>query len=744
MEYIDVTIEGVVFRNDENGYTVFEIAVDNQLETAVGSMPPIGEGERLRLGGKWVTHNTYGRQFKVDTCEKLQPDSKDGILRYLASGIIKGVGPATAKKIVDAFGDNTLDIIRYNPEKLKKVEGIGKAKAEVIATALSEHIAMQDNMIFLQSLSVPLNLAAKICSTYGMNTKVIVETYPYKLASDIDGIGFLRADRIARQLNFDMSSVERLVAGIGFCLSETAKKDGNSCLPVDILRSKAMSLLECNSEKYDEAHQKAIINREMVIRYYDETEYAYLAYLDSAERHAADKITVLSQNQTFEHSIDFESAESIIKNIKGIVLSDEQLDAVKCALSSGVSVITGGPGTGKTTIVQSIIWALEQVGAKVILAAPTGRAAKRLSLATGHDASTIHRLLEYGYSEDETNLSFSKNEENQLECDVLIVDEMSMVDIVLMSHLLKAVSNACRLILVGDADQLPSVSAGNVLHDIIDSQMVTVKRLTQIYRQAQQSLIVMNAHKINKGEKIELYNRESDFFFVKQTMPESVISTIIAMATQRIPGYLQCDSLKDIQVLSPIKKSDLGVNNLNQVLQHVFNPPDEKRSEKKYGEIVFRCNDKVMQTKNNYNIEWKMKMPNGTYTSGKGVFNGDMGYITDINNLEQTLSVQFEDDKIVEYSFTELDELSLSYAVTIHKSQGSEYDVIIIPLLNSNPVLFTRNLLYTGVTRAKRLVVLIGDEKTIEKMIDNNLIYKRYSGLSQALKTQIRNETITI
>ena len=744
MEYIDATIEGIVFRNDENGYTVFEIEVENQLETAVGSMPPIGEGERLRLGGKWINHNVYGRQFKVDKCEKLSPDSKEGILRYLASGIIKGVGPATAKKIVDAFGDDTLDIIRYNPEKLKTVEGIGKSKAEVIAKALSEHIAMQDNMIFLQSLSVPLNLAAKICNEYGINTRTIVETYPYKLASDIDGIGFLRADRIARQLEFDMSSIERLVAGISFCLNESAKKDVNTCLPKDILKSKSLSLLNCPKKKYDEAYEKAIIRREIVVRNYDNTDYVYLAYLDSAERLVAGKITQLTLNESYEHNIDLKNTNNIIKSIKGITLSDEQLDAVKCALSSGVSVITGGPGTGKTTIVNSIIWALEQIGASVVLAAPTGRAAKRLSLATDHEASTIHRLLEYGYSEDDSNLAFNKNEYNQLECDVLIVDEMSMVDIVLMSHLMKSLPNNCRLILVGDSDQLPSVSAGNVLHDIINSKIVKVKRLTQIYRQAQKSLIVMNAHNINKGNKIELYNRKSDFFFVKQNSAEDVISTIVAMATKRIPSYIKCDPLRDIQVLSPVKKSELGVINLNKVLQDVFNPPQNNIEEKHYGEITYRCNDKVMQIKNNYNIDWRIEQPNGTYLKGKGIFNGDMGFITGIKKDEQTLIVEFEDGKIIDYSFTNLDELSLSYAITIHKSQGSEYDVIILPLLNSNPLLYTRNLLYTAVTRAKKMVMILGDEKTIDKMINNDLIYNRYSGLAPALGQQINNETITV
>lgn len=741
MEYIDATIEGIVFRNDENGYTVFEIDVENELETAVGSMPPFGEGERFRLGGKWVNHNTYGRQFKVEKCEKLAPDSKEGILRYLASGIIKGVGPATAKKIVDEFGDDTLDIIRYNPEKLKTVEGIGKSKAEVIAKALSEHIAMQDNMIFLQSLSVPLNLAAKICSAYGINTKAMVETYPYKLASDIDGIGFLRADRIARQLQFDMSSIERLVAGISFTLNESAKKDGNTCLPSDLLKTNAIEILNCSKDRYIEAFEKAIVKRDIVVREYDNSEYVYLPYLDSAERQVAGKIAQLTINQVHPHNIDFENAKRIIKSIKGIELSEEQLDAVKCALSSGVSVITGGPGTGKTTIVNSIMWALEQVGASVILAAPTGRAAKRLSLATGHEASTIHRLLEYGYSEDESNLSFNKDEHNQLECDVLIVDEMSMVDVVLMSHLLKALPSECRVILVGDSDQLPSVSAGNVLHDIINSGCVKVKRLTQIYRQAQQSLIVVNAHKINKGENIELYNRESDFFFVKQNIPESVISTLIAMATERIPSYISCNPLKDIQILSPIKKSDLGVFNLNKVLQNVFNPEKGNISEKKFGDTVFRNGDKVMQIKNNYNVDWKIQLPNGTYSKGKGVFNGDMGFITDVDNEEQFLTVKFEDDKIIEYPFSNLDELILSYAVTIHKSQGSEYDVIILPLLNSNPMLFTRNLLYTAVTRAKKLVVIIGDEKTIYRMISNDLIYNRYSGLAAALNVELSNGT---
>lgn len=740
MEYITATIESIVFRNDENGYTVFEVNADGSLETAVGTMPPIGEGERVKLGGKWINHATYGKQFKVEKWTKLPPDGKEGIIRYLSSGIIKGVGPATAKKIVDAFGENTIDIIRTTPNKLTSVEGIGKSKAPIIAKALSEHIAMQDNMIFLQSLSIPLNLGAKICNAYGIGTKAFVETYPYTLASAIDGIGFLRADRIARQLDFDMSSIERLVAGISYCLSESAKKDGNSCLPVDILKKQSIKLLNCSEENYDAAFTKTIVNRDLVLRKYCDEEYVYLAYLDSAERQVASKIAQLSLNKNTTVGIDIQQAHTMIKSIKGIDLSDEQLAAVKIALSAGVSVITGGPGTGKTTIINCIIWALEQVRANVILAAPTGRAAKRLSLATNHDASTIHRLLEYGYSEDDTLLSFNKNEENQLDCDTLIIDEMSMVDIVLMQHLLRAVPTNCRLVIVGDADQLPSVSAGNVLHDIINSSIVKVKRLTQIYRQAQESLIVMNAHNINKGQKIQLYDRTSDFFYVKATDVPSIINTLIAMNTKRIPSYLSCDPLKDIQILSPIKKGDLGVFNLNSILQDVFNPESTDKDEKTFGTTCYRYGDKVMQIKNNYNIDWKLLQSNGAYTQGKGVFNGDTGYISDLNNLEQTLTINFDDGKIVEYPFANLDELSLAYAITIHKSQGSEYDVIILPLLNGNPILFTRNLLYTAVTRARKLVVIIGDEATINKMISNDLKRSRYSGLANAMKLQISND----
>lgn len=736
METIEGTIESVVYRNDENGYSVLTINADNNLITAVGAMPPLGEGERVRIKCCLSNHIVYGKQYNVKSIEKLPPDGEEGIIRYLSSGIIKGIGKVTAKRIVNALGIDTLDIIRNNPQRLQDISGIGKAKGGLIAATLHEHIKMQDNMVFLQSLQVPLNIAARVCHHYKGETRKIIETTPYKLAYTIDGIGFLRADKIALQLGHNIDSPARLVAGISYVLMEAAKQDGHTCLPIDELKKKASNILHCPQDALSDAIIEAITHRDIVLREYDNIEYLYLPIYDEAEREVSASILTLTTQEFPSIGIDIEEASDLITKMQGMELSSQQKQAVQAALSGGITVITGGPGTGKTTTINCLIWALEQVNIKVLLGAPTGRAAKRMSEATGKEAKTIHRLLEYGYSEDETRLSFNRDAENALDCSALIIDETSMVDILLMQHLLRAVPNDCRLILVGDADQLPSVGAGNVLRDIIDSGKAKIAKLDKIFRQAQQSLIVMNAHKINNGIFPDLKDRKKDFFFVKEYDESKIIATVIDMAKNRIPKYLKCDALRDIQILSPVKRSALGVENLNIELQKVFN---DKKSvkEKSFGTTTYRVGDKVMQIKNNYQMKWRKRLPNGAYYNGEGVFNGDTGFIIDIDYELQIMSIEYDDNKTIDYNFNELEEIMLAYAVTIHKSQGSEYDVIILPLLNGPPMLMTRNLLYTAVTRAKRMVVIIGDEGVIRKMVDNDLMKNRYSCLTYALNSMI-------
>ncbi len=733
METITGIVENIVYRNDDNGYTVADLDMEGELNTVVGSLPMIGEGERVKLGGTWSTHGTYGRQFKAQSCEKLPPDTKAGLLRYLSSGIIKGIGAVTAKKIIDHFGMDTLDIMRYAPERLTEVEGIGQTKAMVIAETLQEQMKLQEDMVFLQSLHISMNMAAKICNTYKEETRQIVEKQPYRLADEVEGMGFVRADRIARQLGYDADSPDRILAGIAYGLHDAARQDGHTCLPVQELVKRASSLLRCSEDLVTIALDQATIKRDVVRRERGGVDFVYLPHYDRAEREIASNIVILATHEVEQVYYDVNEAVEDLVRYKGIELSAEQQEAVKDALSGGVTVITGGPGTGKTTAINAIIYALERIGMEVTLAAPTGRAAKRMTEATGKEAKTIHRLLEYGYSSDDEILSFNRDGNNPLECDVLILDEMSMVDVILMQHLLRAVPIGCRIIMVGDVDQLPSVGPGNVLRDIMDSGCAKVAYLTTIFRQAQESLIVTNAHRINRGEEPELRSKDSDFFFISRNSDQKVIDALLEMAANRIPKKLGCDAVHDIQILSPVKKGALGVHNLNAKLQAIFNPEDITKCEKIFGEITFREGDKVMQIKNNYTLKWRKPLGNGAVQEGEGVFNGDVGYIKFINPAEKTLSVEFEDQRYGIYEFANIHELTLAYAVTIHKSQGSEFDVVIMPLLGGPPILMTRNLLYTAVTRAKRMVVIIGDENSVYRMSGNDTIIKRYSGLKQTI-----------
>lgn len=731
MVNIKGTIEDIVFRNDENGFTVIDFQDEDQkdLVTVVGVFPVISIGERVALSGEWTDHRDYGRQFKMVSYSSIGPSDIIGMENYLASGLIRGVGPATAKKLVEYFGMDALDIIQFNPQRLTEVDGIGKARAEMIASSFEEQKEIREIMIFLQGFNITPTYALKIYKIYGGNTINIIKENPYRLADDIDGIGFKRADTIALGMGIAPDSMYRACAGVKYTLSRSAT-DGHTYLPRHELISKASKLLRIDQSIIENAIVSLALNQSVYLEDIEVETVVYLAPLYQAELSAAQRLINLSRNKFKDVSDDFDKRIESFEREHNITLAPQQRTAVKEALTSGVVVITGGPGTGKTTTINGIINLMDQEGLKIELAAPTGRAAKRMTEATGYDAKTIHRLLEYGFSDDEEEV-FNKNENNPIKADAIIIDEMSMVDVILLNNMLKAVLPGTRLIMVGDVDQLPSVGPGNVLRDIIDSNTIEVVKLTEIFRQASESMIVLNAHKINNGE-LPVYNaRDKDFYFDKKSQVEDVLKTVSDLVCFRLPNYYRYHPLKDIQILAPMRKGIIGVNNLNTVLQGLLNPPSPSKKEKSYGDLLFRQGDKVMQIKNNYTIQWELA--DNRDIKGEGVFNGDMGFIEDIDFDEHTVSVLYDDEKIVEYTFSQLDELELAYAISIHKSQGSEFPAVVLPIVSGPPMLMTRNLLYTAVTRARELVVLVGRDSMISKMIENDHIAGRYSNLKNRL-----------
>ncbi len=731
MEKIVASVEGIIFRNEDNGYTVAEIALGDELETCVGMLPGLREGERVELSGTWKTHPSYGRQFAVDACRPLPPEGEEGLVRYLASGVAPGVGEATARRIVEAFGQQALDIIHYDPERLKEVSGIGDAKAEAIAEALSQHLELQEVMVFLQSLEIGQALAAKIYKAYGDKTMDVVRADPYRLAGEVEGVGFLTADRIARRLNIEPGSPTRARAGIRHVLNAAGMNRGHCCLPSEELIAQAHQLLGDDAQSLNQVLEEMLLNRELVLRQMQEQVFCYLPSYYYAENQTAAMLSALAAHPITPPFADMEAAVEMSSGLLSISLSQQQRQAVEAAALSGVVVITGGPGTGKTTVIRCILEVLTQAGNKVELAAPTGRAAKRMAQAAEHEARTLHRLLEYAF--DGESGSFQRDESNPLECDAVIVDEVSMVDIFLMQSLVRAMTPGMRLILVGDSDQLPSVGPGMVLRDVMDSGVAKVCRLTEIFRQAQESMIVVNAHRVNEGQMPQLRSGR-DFFFENRATAEAVYQSVEAMIATRIPGYLKCDGFTDIQVLVPMRKGELGVLRLNQRLQQAFNPPDLKKAEFSHGDRVFREGDKVMQIKNNYQIEYRMTNELGVEEEGKGVFNGDAGVIMRIDGTVRCFEILFDDGKLVRYEYAQAEEISLAYAISIHKSQGSEFPVVILPLLGGPEMLLTRNLLYTAITRAKKMVVIVGSQRTVETMVRNKRIVQRYSGLVSALQ----------
>ena len=731
-------IDHVIFRNEDNGYTVMVLKgmEEEQELTCVGTFPAITQGAAIEASGNYTTHPVYGKQFQIASYVEKMPEDALAMERYLGSGAIKGIGAALAARIVRRFGDDTMRIVEEEPERLAEIKGISEKKAMEIAEQMTEKADMRRAMIFLQKYGISLNLGAKIYQKYGQTVYGVLQENPYRLAEDISGVGFRIADEIASRIGIHTDSDYRIRSGMLYTLLQ-ASGEGHIYLPKEELFSRASGLLGVDSSYMEKHLMDMVVDRKLILKETEDgavvypTRYYYLE-LNSARMLCELNILCPEDEEMMEKRINRIEKET------GTRLDEMQKQAVAAAASHGLFILTGGPGTGKTTTINAIIRYFEEEGAELRLAAPTGRAAKRMTEATGYEAQTIHRLLELnGMPEEEQEgraVHFDRNSENPLEADVIIIDEMSMVDIALMHSLLLAVTAGTRLILVGDENQLPSVGPGNVLRDIIRSGCFPVVELKKIFRQASESDIVVNAHKINRGEQVTINNKSRDFFFLKRYDADIIIRVVIALIQEKLPRYVDAKPY-EIQVLTPMRKGLLGVERLNQILQRYLNPPDEKKKEKEIGQSLFREGDKVMQVKNNYQLEWEIlgryKIP---VDKGVGVFNGDTGIMTEINEFAETATVEFEDGRQAEYSFKQLEELELAYAVTIHKSQGSEYPAVIIPILSGPRMLMNRNLLYTAVTRARKCVTVVGSETTFAEMIRNEKQQQRYSSLDRRIR----------
>lgn len=737
---ISAEIEEIVYRNDVNGYTVAICDLQGEMITCVGKFPFVCAGQNVELVGEMIKDKKYGEQFKVSSAKVLAPNSIDGIIKYLGSGLIKGVGPVTAMNIVAKFKQSTLDVIQFNPQKLVEVRGVSPAKAVQIHEAYQELRAMQNAIMFLQNYDISTNLAIKIYNFYGDKTEKIVSENPYKLIEDIDGIGFLSADRIAKNVGISESSDFRLRAGILHILKENSDKDGSTYLPKKELFNLTSKLLKIQIFLIQKKLETILLNLSIenivtLIEDEDDVNVMLTKYF-KMEKSIANKIVALKHTYLF-NKIEATTEIAEFEKQNKITLHQKQKQAIQKSINSGFSVITGGPGTGKTTIVKCLIYLLKLQNKKFCLLAPTGRASKRLSESTGVEASTIHRALELNFKDDNINL-FNRNELNPLNADAIIVDEVSMVDVNIFYHLLKAIKKGSQVVLVGDKDQLPSVGAGNVLSDILESNVVDETMLTEIYRQDAKSLIISNAHAINQGEMPVIDNQSCDFFFENKDDLLEISKSVIDLVTIRLPNFLNIDPLK-IQVLAPMKSSVCGIDNLNKELQQRLNPPGEFKPEIITENMIYRLGDKVMQTQNNYEQEWSRQVSEFYVEDGVGVFNGDMGIIDGINLETNQVSVLFDDGRKAVYERQNLLELTLSYAITIHKSQGSEFDVVVMPLISGPSMILTRNLLYTGVTRAKKMVVLCGSKTNLKRMIKNNYQAKRYSYLKNFLVDENKN-----
>ena len=732
VEKVTGYVEHIVFRNEENGYTVFHLENEDGEVTCVGNLNFITEGEMLELEGEYVNHSVYGNQLKVSAYCVKEPEDLVSIERYLGSGAIKGIGQTMASRIVKKFREDTFRIIEEEPERLAEIKGISERKAMEIASQMEEKKDMRKSMIYLQKYGISTKLAAKIYQRYGMKVYQILEENPYRLADDIEGVGFRTADEIAARIGIHTDSDYRIRSGLFYILQQ-AVAEGHIYLPEELLLRRAKFLLGIEIEDIEKYIMDLCMERKTVMKEKDGKVIVYPAHYYYMELNTAKMLNDLDIDCQMPEDM-MEKRLRAVEEKEKIELDPLQHKAVIESIKHGLLILTGGPGTGKTTTINTMIQFFESEGLSILLAAPTGRAAKRMTEATGYEAQTIHRLLEVnGNPEEESTGGFLRNRENPLEADVIIIDEMSMVDLNLMHALLSAVVQGTRLILVGDVDQLPSVGPGSVLKDIISSERFHVVTLTKIFRQAGESDIIMNAHKINAGEPVELNKKSRDFFFVKCDEADTIIGGIIALIQRKLPQYVQAHP-NEIQVMTPTRKGLLGVERMNVILQKYLNPADEKKTEREINGRLFREGDKVMQIKNNYQLEWEICTRFGlTVDKGMGVFNGDMGVISEINEYKETVEVEYDEGRKVKYGFDMVDELELAYAITVHKSQGSEYPAVILPLLPGPKLLYNRNLLYTAVTRAKKCLTIIGSDTTFQEMIRNKSEQERYTSLAERI-----------
>ena len=737
MDNITGYVDHIVYQNSDNGYTVMTLVAEGEEVTCVGMCKGLGQGENISAEGEYIEHPVYGRQFKIQTYETVAPTDRAGMERYLGSGAIRGVGEALAARIVKKFGDDTFRIIEEEPERLAEVKGISERKAQEIAVQMEEKKDLREALVYLQQYGISNTLAVKIYNTYGMEMYSVMRENPYRLAEDVSGVGFRIADEIAGRIGIHTDSDYRIRSGILYTLLQ-AVGEGHCFLPLELLLHRAAELLGVSEENIRPQVDNLIMDRKLVAK--GDAVFAaayYYAELNCANMLRNLNIPMLeAENLPAQDMAIRKRLERMAENLS-MELDELQLKAVEESIKNGLFILSGGPGTGKTTTINMIIRYFESEGMDIFLAAPTGRAAKRMTEATGFEAKTIHRLLELNsaLSDDDTRrANFERNQENPLEADVVIIDEMSMVDIQLFQALLKAILPGTRLILVGDVDQLPSVGPGQVLRDLMNSEAFPMVTLEKIFRQAGESDIVVNAHRINKGEQIALDNKSRDFFLLERNDVNVIYKHMIQLIREMLPKYVNATPF-DIQVLTPMRKGSLGCETLNGILQRYLNPADPHKKEHSYGNTVFREGDKVMQIKNNYQLEWEIV---GRYNipidKGMGVFNGDMGRVLEINETMSTLLVEFDDGRRVNYPFSGLEELELSYAITIHKSQGSEYPAVILPLLGGPRMLFNRNLLYTGITRARNCVTILGNSETVRNMIDNVSENRRYTALESRIR----------
>lgn len=725
------TVEHIIYRNEKNEYTILELAVEDELVVAVGTMPFVTEGEGLHVVGKWVNHPSFGDQFKVETFERTVPATASGMLKYLSSGAIKGIGQATAIKIVEAFGENALEVIENEPERLCTIKGITKAKAEKISSEFQRVFGIKELMLYLSKFGINAEDAIKVWKVFGAQAIAMIENDPFCLCGEGMGLDFNKVDLIAQKLEKPRDDKNRVMSGVLFVLNHNAL-NGHTCLPEDKLLPACAKMLGVEPEEVQSAMEE-LVDTEYLIRETftlssGEKSFLFTRRLYQAETYAASRLSMLLQFPA-QAIVGVDSAIADMEARFGITYASQQREAIRMALEQGVLILTGKPGTGKTTTLNAMITILEEKGERVFLAAPTGRAAKRMSEVTGREAKTIHRLLQVEWNENDRPI-FAKNEKNLLDCDALILDEVSMVDVQLFESVLCALPLGCRLIMVGDSHQLPSVGAGNVLGDLIRTGVIPVVELNEIFRQAMESLIITNAHKIVNGEMPQIGRKDKDFFFLPGYDAKTIADTIVGLCAQRLPVTYGYTVWSEIQVLSPSRKGELGTVELNKRLQDAVNPPEKGKNEITINGTVFREGDKVMQVKNNYNLIWSKS----DGTSGEGIYNGDIGMLLDIDKPNGTVTVQMDDDRLVLYTTENMTELELAYAMTVHKSQGNEFRAVVMPMFPGPPQLYYRNLLYTGITRAKDLLILVGVTDTLRKMVENDKKTKRYCGLYHFLK----------